>query len=319
MLYYAQAKLNLTLEVWNSSNSSIPTGYHEIKSVMTTLEMCDLLRFSKEGDGIKLTANHPTLTTGPSNLIIRSAKAFFHATRLPSNIKIYLEKRIPIGAGLGGGSADAAATLLALNELYNTNLSQKELEYLGCSLGADVPFCIRKGTALATGIGNKLESLPEIPPAWILLVIPSFTVNTSWAYRALDDLRVETPSINLNSSEQLCALIKKGEWDQLPFACQNDFQELLEGQYTFLKYFKKVIIEKGALNVTLTGSGSALAAWVPDEETGVMIAQFIASSSCKEVLPECKGTTAILTRIASVFPWSADIKQEVKAICDTPH
>lgn len=287
----ARAKINLTLEVLGSAGvPGVPPGYHEVRSVLATLELADTLMFSRGEPGLRLTTDHPDLPGDRSNLIVRAAEAFFHAAGCSPDLSVHVVKRIPMGGGLGGGSADAAATLTALNELYGAGMSREELEEIGRNLGADVPFCVRGGTAFAAGIGDRLQSLPDLPPLWISLVIPPFAVETAWAYRTLDDWRRRHPRTapTERASERMRAAIERGAWDELPLLCANDFQELVEARHPLLRRLREAALAGGALGVTMTGSGSTLVAWVENEAAGRRLAAALESRD---------RVTTILTRV----------------------
>lgn len=289
MLVRARAKVNLTLEVLEPGvNSNIPPGYHEVRTILSSIDLADTLHFSRGAKGISLTTDSPYLTSDGSNLVIKGAESFFNAAKLEPDVAIYLEKNIPMGAGLGGGSSDAAAALIGLNELYGTGFSVEELEKLARPIGADVPFCVRGGTAYAEGIGDSLEPLTNIPSSCLLLIIPPFSVETAWAYKSLDEWRTKAPRENENFSVKVRKLIEDKKWESIPMACANDFQGLLDIHYPILKKIREITLKEGVMGITLTGSGSALAAWVESKEKGSYIADRIS-------LP----VTTILTQISS--------------------
>ncbi len=182
----APAKINLFLEV----DGKRPDGYHDITTVMQTVSLADRLTFEKTaGEEISLSCTDPRLSCGKDNLIVRAVEAFFALTGERFGLKITLDKKIPMQAGMGGGSADAAATLLALSSLSGKKPTEKELLSLAASLGADVPFCLIRGARLCTGIGEKMVPVPAMPDCFLVAAIKAGdAVSTAEAYRRIDAL-----------------------------------------------------------------------------------------------------------------------------------
>lgn len=284
MRLFARAKINLTLEILEGQDKLVPPGYHSVRSIMTAIELADILHLSKGDNGIYLTVNNPDVPVGQSNLVVKAAELFFKTTDIVPRANFHLEKNIPIGSGLGGGSSDAAAALIALNELYETGLSKYDLEKLGASLGADVPFCVRGNTAVAAGIGDRLQTIPDLPEIWFLLIIPSFSVETKWAYNMLDEWRLKKSREDYDYTEKVCSLIYEKRWDEVRGACKNDFQEMLEFHYPIMKSVQETALKNGADQVILTGSGSALVAWVKNEQIGKRLADSLSSQDVRTML-----------------------------------
>jgi 4-diphosphocytidyl-2-C-methyl-D-erythritol kinase len=174
------AKVNLYLKVLARRED----GYHDLVTVMQPLTLADELRLAP-GQGLTLECRHPEVPSGPQNLVWRAAEKFGAATGREPQVHIELVKKIPVAAGLGGGSSDAAGTLLALNELTGNPLSSATLHALAAELGADVPFFLRRGPAVGRGIGTILSSL-DLPPYWYVLLNPGLTISTAWVYGNLD-------------------------------------------------------------------------------------------------------------------------------------
>jgi 4-diphosphocytidyl-2-C-methyl-D-erythritol kinase len=180
MTIQAPAKVNLALRIL----ARRPDGYHDIETLMVPISLADELDVEvSEGDGIELECNTPDIPSGPNNLVWHAADAFMQHTGLRFRARIALRKRIPHGAGLGGGSSDAAAALKALDHLNKTNLGAQKLEEIAATLGSDVPFFIRSRPAMCHGRGELMKAA-EIPPARILLLKPPFPVSTPWAYQS---------------------------------------------------------------------------------------------------------------------------------------
>ncbi|GAB6099758.1 4-(cytidine 5'-diphospho)-2-C-methyl-D-erythritol kinase [Halanaerocella petrolearia] len=177
----AYAKINLTLDVLGKRED----GYHEVEMIMQTIDLYDRLSFSQIDTGIEIETNHPYLPTGKNNLVYQAAELLFDEFNPTSGIKIRIDKQIPLAAGLAGGSTNAAATLVAINQLWDLGLSKEELAIRGAKLGADVPFCIEGGTQLATGTGTDLEKLPAVSELYLVVVNPPLEVSTAQVYQNL--------------------------------------------------------------------------------------------------------------------------------------
>lgn len=192
MLYYAPAKINLSLDIIRKRED----GYHELKMIMQTVSLYDKLDI-KISDEMSLSSNKTDIPLDNRNLVWKAADLFFNYTKIDKKCKIHIEKNIPDGAGLGGGSSDAATTLLALNDIFNTNLSDDELINMGVKIGADVPFFILKGTCIAEGIGEKLTKIENKTNPFVLIYKPEFSISTKWAYENLN--LKNKPVYNLDS------------------------------------------------------------------------------------------------------------------------
>lgn len=178
----AYAKINLGLDVIRRRED----GYHELKMIMQTINLYDLITVSiRDDQQIQMKTNLSSLPCNENNLVVKAAQLMMDTYRLKQGVQIELIKHIPVAAGMAGGSADAAATLKAINELFELNLSNEELMKLGVTLGADIPYCILEGTALSEGIGEILTPLPAIPACYILIVKPNVGVSTKFVYQNL--------------------------------------------------------------------------------------------------------------------------------------
>ena len=186
----AYAKINLVLDV----TGRLPNGYHEVSMVMQNVGIHDTLTFTKRGDEqIVLTTNDGQLPLGEDNLIYKAVLLLRELTGNKDGVTIHLEKRIPVAAGMAGGSTDGAAVLWGMNQMYGLGLSRQELMERGVKLGADVPYCVQRGTALAEGIGERLSVLPSMPKCTILIAKPGISVSTKFVYENLhaNDLKPE--------------------------------------------------------------------------------------------------------------------------------
>ena len=178
----AYAKINLGLDVVRR----LENGYHEVKMVMQTVGIYDVLDFQRTARGIVITTDSGELPTNEDNLIYKAAKLMIEKYHITEGVKIHLEKHIPIAAGMAGGSTDAAATLKGMNRLFDLGCTLKDLMELGVKIGADVPYCVMGGTALAEGIGEKLTPLAPAPDCYVLVAKPDINVSTKYVYEHLD-------------------------------------------------------------------------------------------------------------------------------------
>ena len=182
----ALAKINLGLDILGKRED----GYHEVKMIMQTIQMYDVLELHKKKEpGISLTVNVPFIPTDERNLVYRAAAMLMEEFHVQEGLSIRLDKFIPVAAGMAGGSSDAAAAFVGVNRLFHLGLSQEELMERAVKVGADVPYCIMRGTALAEGIGEKLTALPPVPPCYVLVGKPAVSVSTKMAY---ENLNLET-------------------------------------------------------------------------------------------------------------------------------
>ena len=180
----SHCKVNLILNILGKR----PDGYHELESIMHPVMVCDSLSFSRAGSSIQLTCSDPALPTDSGNLVYRAATLFLESAAIKDGVRIHLEKKLPLAAGLGGGSGNAACTLKALNDLFGAPLSGQQLHALASKLGSDIPFFLQPGPALVTGRGEGIEplnSFPALAGAAFVLVHPGFGISTSWAYKQL--------------------------------------------------------------------------------------------------------------------------------------
>ena len=240
----APAKVNLHLEVLGKR----PDGYHEIQTLMHRVDLCDEMAISLEGEGIKLVADGEGIPEGRENLACRAAQVFFEELGIQKGLKIRLKKRIPIAAGLGGGSSDAATVMMGLNDLLETGWAQDRLMALGAKIGADVPFFIFQKPALAGGIGAKLAPVGLPEPIWFLMLIPPFPISTAWAYGTYDRLSNQGKEpVPLKDSYADIAEI-------LPIL-RNDLEAAAFWMFPQIKRMKEELLAKGAQGALMTGSG----------------------------------------------------------------
>ena len=253
-------KINLLLNILGKRAD----GFHELETVMQPVPVCDELQFNRGGQRIELTCNLPSLPVDSTNLVHRAAAAFLHAARTSEGVRIHLEKRIPLAAGLGGGSGNAANTLLGLNELFSEPLTARQLGEIAGALGSDVPFFLQDQPALATGRGEKLTPLDfsaALRGLFILLIHPGFGISTAWAYQALARYP-EALNGRAGRAQKLVSLLQTGDLA----AAANEFYNSLEApalnKYPLLALFQEFLKANGALAALMSGSGSTTFALV---------------------------------------------------------
>lgn len=260
----APAKINLYLKVLGRR----PDGYHDLESVMQKLALADELSMRRQDGGISLECSDPALPTGEDNLVWRAARLFLDYTGRPGGVRIRLEKRIPVAAGLGGGSSDAAAVLVGLNRLFVAGLSEEQLAGLGLKLGADVPFFVSPAAAaLARGIGERLTPVAGLISGHLLLVNPGFAVSTRWVYENLALTSGGNPYILAPESGPLT----NGNSDPaaLDFhvaasSCfVNDLETVTVGRHPVIGEIKQALLDFGARIALMSGSGPTVFGYFP--------------------------------------------------------
>ncbi len=273
----SHCKVNLLLNVLGKRAD----GYHELETVMVPIQVRDRLEFARRaaGTGIQLTCNEPALPTDRGNLVYRAAAAFLTAATITEGVSIHLEKNVPLAAGLGGGSGNAACTLLGLNELFGFPLEAAELRLLAAELGSDVPFFLQPNPALATGRGEQVEALARfagLGGTAFVLVHPGFGISTAWAYRELARFPAALNG-RRGRAKELVALLRAGA---LRSACA-EFHNSLEApaleKYPLLELFKEFFRENGALAALMSGSGSSTFALVRSQAEGENITEKLRS------------------------------------------
>ena len=259
----AYAKVNLTLEVLGRRQD----GYHEIRSILQTISLADHLTF-RQADGLHLDCTVPGLE-GTSNLVMRAAHLMQTAIGRQPGAHIELRKEVPVAAGLGGGSSDAAATLRGLNRLWNLDLPFERLSTMGAALGSDVPFLLRGGTALVRGRGEAVVPLAPAPSTWLVLLVPPLWLEnkTAYLYSLLDADCYTSGEATRRLSEEL------GK-NRLPagLLC-NAFERVMHGAFSGISRFAAALVDAGARKVNLAGSGPTLYTTAQDEKDAEEIAQ----------------------------------------------
>lgn len=244
----ALGKINLGLDVLGRREN----GYHDVRMVMQTVYLYDLITLKKkEEPGIELTTNLSFLPVNENNLAYRAAKLLMDEFGLPGGLLIRLEKHIPVAAGMAGGSSNAAAVLYGMNRLFSLGLTEKELMERGVTLGADVPYCILRGTVLAEGIGEILTPLPPMPRCQILLAKPPVNVSTRMVYEKLDACQI----VNHPDIDGLIRGLQDQDLGKVASSMENVLEEVTIGEYPVIDEIKRIMRESGALNAMMSGSG----------------------------------------------------------------
>lgn len=243
----AYAKINLGLDVVRR----LENGYHEVKMIMQTVGICDELTFTKQDSGITISTDAGELPTDENNLIYKAAKLLLTEYDVTGGVHVHLHKQIPIAAGMAGGSSDAAATFKGVNELYELGCSMEELQRLGVKVGADVPYCIMGGTALAEGIGEKLTALKPTPDCLILVAKPDIDVSTKYVYEHLDAAGLtQHPDI-----DGMQAAIEEGDLQGILNRMENVLESVTVQAYPIIDRIKQRMKELGARQSLMSGSG----------------------------------------------------------------
>jgi 4-diphosphocytidyl-2-C-methyl-D-erythritol kinase len=247
-------KVNLILNILGKRAD----GFHELETVMHPVNLFDEMNFARDTDGVHLTCSNPTLPTDAGNLVHRAATLFLQKTGLRDGVRIHLEKKIPLAAGLGGGSGNAATTLLGLNELFGHPLPAQPLEDIAAALGSDIPFFLQTKPGLGTGRGEKIESLNDFPAlagAAFVLIHPGFGISTPWAYQNLARFPAAlngTPG----RARKLISLLQTADLRTAGHEFYNSLEAPALDKYPLLSLFQDFFRENGAAATLMSGSGS---------------------------------------------------------------
>ena len=268
----ANAKINLGLDVIRKR----PDGYHEVRMIMQMLSLHDRVTIEKTDEpGIRLTTNLSFLPNDERNIAFKAAKQMQETFALPGGVSIQIEKRIPVAAGMAGGSTNCAAVLLGMNSLYDLGLDIEALKAIGVKMGADVPYCIMGGTALSEGIGEILTQAPPMPMCHILVAKPPFSVSTKEVYEglALDQLK-EHPDIDgilmALEADDLCGVTKR---------LSNVLETVTMARHPQIGQIKKLMLENGAMGALMSGSGPTVFGIFASRPSAEKAAQVIRDSS----------------------------------------
>ena len=265
----AYAKLNLTLDVLGKRED----GYHNIKSIMQTISIRDDVEIDVgTGEPWTLECSQEGIPTDERNLAWKAAKVYCDGLKKdPNGLTIRITKRIPSGAGMGGGSADAAAVLRALNRHYGSPLSILALAELGAQVGSDVPFCVLCGTAMCEGRGELLRKLPDMPDCVFVVCKPEFSVSTPELYKKIDQVAIPKHPDHMAMESALLA----GDAAKVADLIYNVFDPVVTADHLEINYIKSICNSYGALGMQMTGSGSAVYAIMPSFEYAAVVCNML--------------------------------------------
>ena len=243
----SHAKINLRLDILCKRAD----GYHDIRTLLQRISLKDEVHVSIVKSGIEVTCDNPQVPLNEDNLAYRAAKAILNRYKVKDGVSIVIKKHIPIAAGLGGGSSNAASTLMGINQLFALGIAKQELMKIGSTIGADVPFFIFGKTAQATGIGDRLEAIDMTPKLWLLLITPDIPISTSWAYRSLK-MGLTNKCINITISNCINHI------SEIITILSNDLEKVVIPRYPIIQKIKDELINKGARGSLMSGSGSTV-------------------------------------------------------------
>lgn len=264
----ALAKINLGLDVLGKRDN----GYHDVRMVMQTIYLYDNVTLEKTQEpGIQLETNLFYLPVDENNIAYKAAKLLMDEFDIKEGVRITLEKHIPVAAGMAGGSTNAAAVLVGMNRLFSLGLSQNDLMERGVKLGADVPYCVMRGTALAEGIGEVLSPLPPLPKCYVLIAKPGISVSTKEVYEALDSEEIpDHPDI-----DGILEGLEQGDLEKVTGSMGNVLERVTIKKYPIIDEIKQVMKEAGAINAMMSGSGPTVFGIFTEEKTAKIAKQKI--------------------------------------------
>jgi 4-diphosphocytidyl-2-C-methyl-D-erythritol kinase len=264
----AYAKINLTLDVTGKRDD----GYHEIKTIMQSVSLCDTISI-EQAEEITISSDKRYIPTDRRNLAYIACEKFFEATGIKGGAKINIKKHIPVAAGLAGGSTDAAAVLRALNKIYKTGLTVEELCRIGASFGADIPYCIKGGTALCEGIGEVITELPALPKLNVVISIGGEGMSTPIMYAEIDKRSNLKPIDNAG----MINAIQTRDVNGIVTRLGNVFEDICTEKRPFVDTIKKLMLENGARGAVMSGSGPSVFGILPDKQTALSCTQLLKS------------------------------------------
>lgn len=255
----AFAKINMGLDILRKRED----GYHEVRMIMQTIQMYDVLEMKKvKKPGISLSVNYPYIPSDERNLVYKATKLLMDEFQVKEGVDIRLEKFIPVAAGMAGGSSDAAAAMVGINHLFKLGLSEKDLMDRAVNIGADVPYCIMRGTALAEGIGEKLTRIAQVPDCYVLIGKPGIGVSTKTAYESLQLDKIQShPDI-----DGMIRDIENGNLLAMTDKMGNVFESGIIGKYPVIGEIKDLMEANGALKAMMSGSGPTVFGIFDDRE-----------------------------------------------------
>lgn len=266
----ARGKINITLDVIRKRED----GYHDLSMIMQTVNLCDNLSIKITNSGnIEMTSNYSWLPCDERNLVYKAAALMKEKYDIKEGISLHLDKNIPVAAGMAGGSSDCAATLIGIRNLLKINASDNELMALGKTLGADVPYCILRGTALAEGIGEKLTQLPPFPDTTLLIAKPPINVSTATVFGSLDLSKVDKHPDN----KKMIELIKNKDLQGICDNMCNVLESVTVKNYPIIDTIKKAMIKNGAIGSLMSGSGPTVFGFFENYDMALNALKYIRS------------------------------------------
>lgn len=255
----AYGKINLGLDVIRKR----PDGYHDLDMIMQMVDVYDDIVITKNKTGkIEVKTDTAVLSNGKDNLAYMAAKMLMDEFKIKDGVNIYINKRIPIAGGMAGGSSDCATTLMGINQLFELGLSKEESMERGVKLGADVPYCVLGGTAIARGIGEVLTPLPAPADCHVIIAKPPVSVSTAYVYGHIKPLKItKRPDI-----EAMAQSIKDGDLKKMASLIYNVMEDVTVGEYPIISEIKQVMLDNGALNSIMSGSGPTVFGLFDDKE-----------------------------------------------------
>lgn len=271
----AYAKVNLTLDVLGDRSD----GYHDIETILHTVELHDSITLREDGDGIAVRCASPEVPEDTQNIVHRAAALLRETFRVPRGVEVELTKTIPIASGLGGGSSDAAVTLLGLAQMWKLRLDERQLLELAGQIGSDVPFFLAGGAALALGRGERIQPLRPLPTTWVVLARPPLQISTEWAYGVLDhaterrrpDTRAVMRALETEDPAEVGRLL------------YNVFEDVVESHHPAIRALRERIAAHRPLGVSMSGTGPVMFALAANEADARTIAASLAADAGHEV------------------------------------
>ena len=276
LIIEAYGKVNLALDVIRKRND----GYHDINTIMQQIDLKDIVTIKDREKGIKIECNNPEVPVDSSNLVYTAWEKMKEKAKIDRGVHIIIEKNIPVASGLAGGSTDAAAVLKGLNKLWKLNFSKKELMDIGVSIGADVPYCIMGGTALAEGIGEKLKILKSFSNKLILLANPGISVSTAHVYNSLRLDKIEkSPDMDM-----LVQAVENDDIYTLAKNMGNVLEQVTVEEFSQIKTIKEDMIRYGALGSLMSGSGPTVFGLFDDEKKLMKCKEYLEKKVAKVII-----------------------------------
>ena len=262
----AYGKVNLGLDITGRR----PDGYHLVRMVMQTVRVFDDVTVSvlpdpEDAGEIHLSCDHPGIPSDSRNLAYQAALKVMDAREIPAGVRIDIKKRIPAQAGMAGGSADAAAVIRGMDACFSLSMSREEQDRIALSLGADVPFCLRRGTYLAEGIGEKLARLPDLPSCYMVIIKPDFGVSTPWAYQRFDELEIPKDGKEHPDIDRLIEALRSGSIRSVADSMGNILESVVIEEYPEIQHIKDSLVTDGAVKALMSGSGPTVFGIFNDE------------------------------------------------------